>query len=131
MRMSSGSSYDAATATVIGNFPSGTTSFATTDGLESPGDEASFKLFVVLTTGNEAGSNTVTIARPEFRRVCRVFETHRDRGGGAGCGAFRRLNALYPATRLQNSKCNLGKRDAYPTSLEAISSCLPFWAVFL
>ena len=33
-------------------------------GLESPGDEASFKLFVVLTTGNEAGSNTVTIARP-------------------------------------------------------------------
>ena len=59
MRMSSGSSYDAATATVVGNFPSGTTSFATTDGLESPGDEASFKLFVVLTTGNEAGSNTV------------------------------------------------------------------------
>ena len=63
MRMSSGSSYDAATATVIGNFPSGTTSFATTDGLESPGDVASFKVFVLLTTGNEAGSNTLTITR--------------------------------------------------------------------
>ncbi|MCX7410327.1 MAG: hypothetical protein DWH84_04140 [Planctomycetota bacterium] len=62
--MSSGSSYDAASATVIGNFPPGTTSFSTAEGLESPGDEASFKLFVGLTTGNEAGSNTVTIARP-------------------------------------------------------------------
>ncbi|MEK6257556.1 MAG: hypothetical protein AABP62_02960 [Planctomycetota bacterium] len=64
MRMSSGSSYDAATATVIGNFPPGTTSFSTTDGLANPGDVASYKLFVILTTGNEAGSNTVTITRP-------------------------------------------------------------------
>ena len=64
LRMSAGSSYDAATATVVGNIPSGTTTFATTAGLENPGDVASFKVFVVLTAGNEAGSNTVTITRP-------------------------------------------------------------------
>ncbi len=63
-RMSSGSSFDTATATVVGNIPSGTTTFATTAGLENTGDVASFKAFVVLTTGNEAGSNTVTITRP-------------------------------------------------------------------
>ena len=40
------------------------TSLATTVGLENPGDVASFKVFVLLTTGNEAGSNTVTITRP-------------------------------------------------------------------
>jgi len=64
VRMSIGSSYDAAAATVVGNLPAGTTSLATTAGLENPGDVASFKVFVKLTTGNEAGSNTVTITRP-------------------------------------------------------------------
>lgn len=63
VRIAIGSTFDAATATVVGNFPPGTTSFSTTDGLENPGDVASFKVFVVLTTGNEAGSNTVTITR--------------------------------------------------------------------
>ena len=64
LRMSVGPSFDSATATVVGNIPSGTTTFATTAGLDNPGDVASFKVFVVLTTGNEAGSNTVTITRP-------------------------------------------------------------------
>jgi hypothetical protein len=64
MRMSGGSSYDAATATVVGNFPPGTTSFSTAEGLQDPGDAASFKLFVILATGNESGSDTVTITRP-------------------------------------------------------------------
>ncbi len=64
VRMSVGPTYDAATATVIGNLPPGTTTFSTTAGLENPGDVASFKVFVKLTTGNEAGSNTVTITRP-------------------------------------------------------------------
>lgn len=64
LRMSPGATYDAASATVIGNIPAGTTTFATTEGLTSSGDVASFKLFVKLTTGNEAGSNTVTITRP-------------------------------------------------------------------
>ncbi|TXT19441.1 MAG: hypothetical protein FD138_4338, partial [Planctomycetota bacterium] len=64
MRVSSGATYDGTTATVIGNIPAGTTTFATTAGVENPGDQASYKLFVKLTTGNEAGSNTVTITRP-------------------------------------------------------------------
>jgi hypothetical protein len=64
MRMSAGATYDAATATVIGNIPAGTTTFQTTSGLAASGDVASFKLFVKLTTGNQAGSNTVTITRP-------------------------------------------------------------------
>jgi len=32
--------------------------------LATSGDVASFKVFVRLTTGNAAGSNTVTITRP-------------------------------------------------------------------
>ncbi len=63
-KVSPGTTYDAATATVIGNFPPGTTSFSTAEGLTDSGDVASFKVFVILTTGNEAGSNTVTITRP-------------------------------------------------------------------
>ena len=62
--MSPGASYNAATATVIGNTPPGTTVLATTAGLSAPGDVASFRVFVRLTTGNEAGSNTFTITRP-------------------------------------------------------------------
>lgn len=64
MQMSIGPTFDAATATVIGNIPVGTTTFTTTTGLASPGDQISCRLFVKLTTGNEAGSNTITITRP-------------------------------------------------------------------
>lgn len=35
-----------------------------TNGLWHPGDTASYKVFVVLNTGNESRSNTVTISRP-------------------------------------------------------------------
>jgi len=64
LRMSPGASYDEATAVVVGNRPPGTLTFDTSAGLANPGDVASFRLFVRLTTGNEAGSNTVTITRP-------------------------------------------------------------------
>ncbi len=64
VRMSPGATYSAATATVIGNLPPGTLSFQTLAGLAASGDVASFKVFVKLTTGNEAGSNTLTITRP-------------------------------------------------------------------
>lgn len=65
VRMSPGATYDANSATVIGNVPGGTTtSFFTTAGLATSGSTASFKVFVILTTSNEAGSNTVTITRP-------------------------------------------------------------------
>jgi len=62
--MSLGATFDAAAATVVAHIPAGTTTLETTAGLENSGDIASFKVFVKLTTGNEAGSNTVTITRP-------------------------------------------------------------------
>ncbi len=62
VRMSPGATYDA--ATVVATVPSDTLSLSTTTGLDNPGDVASFKVFVRLNTGNEAGSNTVTITRP-------------------------------------------------------------------
>jgi len=64
IRMSPGSSYNSSSATTIGSVQSGTSEFHTTDGLANSGDVASFKVFVALTNGNEAGSNTVTITRP-------------------------------------------------------------------
>jgi len=32
-------------------------------GLLAPGDQTTFKVFVILTTGNQAGSNAVTVTR--------------------------------------------------------------------
>lgn len=64
LRWSPGSTYDSATSSLVGvTFP-GTTTLSTALGLPAPGAVASFKVFVKLSTGNEAGSNTVTIARP-------------------------------------------------------------------
>lgn len=63
LRMSPGATYDAGTATVIGNSVTGT-NFNTAAGLANSGDVASFKVFVIVTTGNEADSNTITITRP-------------------------------------------------------------------
>ncbi len=64
LKKSDGSTYHAATAIVVGNILPGTTSFSTNAGLTASGNVASFRLFVRLTTGNEAGSNTITITRP-------------------------------------------------------------------
>ena len=64
IRMSPGPTYNSSSATTIGSVQSGTSEFHTTDGLANSGDVASFKVFVALTNGNEAGSNTVTITRP-------------------------------------------------------------------
>jgi hypothetical protein len=61
--MSPGASYDASTATVIANMDAGTLDWLTIDGLANPGDTASYKVYVILTTGNEAGSNTLTVTR--------------------------------------------------------------------
>ena len=59
-----GPTFDAATATVVGNAPPGTLTLNTTFGLAASGDQISAKVFVVLSTGNRAGSNTITITRP-------------------------------------------------------------------
>ncbi len=64
IRFSPGAAYDALTASVIGNQPPGTLNFSTSAGLSLSSDIASYKVFVRLTTSNEAGSNTLTITRP-------------------------------------------------------------------
>ena len=64
VRFSPGATYDSGNSSVSANLPPGTTVHETLDGLASPGDTASFKVFVVLTTGNQAGSNTATVTRP-------------------------------------------------------------------
>ncbi len=62
--MSPGSTYNAETAVVIDQTSPGTLSLSNVTGLTTAGATASFKLFVKLATGNEAGSNTITITRP-------------------------------------------------------------------
>jgi hypothetical protein len=64
IRMTPGPAYDPDADSVVGNVPPGTLAFSTSAGLAASGDKASFRVYVVLTTGNEAGSNTVTITRP-------------------------------------------------------------------
>lgn len=65
VRMTPGATYDPDADAVVGNVPaSGAPTLLTSAGLANPGDTASFKVFVILTTGNESGSNTVTITRP-------------------------------------------------------------------
>jgi hypothetical protein len=65
VRRCSGANYSTETEVVIGNIsPTDPLEFLTTSGLEASGDVATFKVYVILTTGNEKGSNTVTITRP-------------------------------------------------------------------
>jgi len=65
VRMSPGKTYSMGDAVVIANVPSGQgTVIQTLEGLASPGSVATFKVYVILTTANESGSNAVTITRP-------------------------------------------------------------------
>jgi hypothetical protein len=65
LRQSPGPEYDSDASTVIATIPpAGPLSFNTTAGFETPGQTSSAKLYVVLSTGNERGSNTVTLTRP-------------------------------------------------------------------
>ena len=67
IRFCPGPNYSTDDESVIGTvLPGEPREFFTTAGLASPGSTASFKVYVVLTTGNEKGSNTVTITRPEL-----------------------------------------------------------------
>ena len=57
--------YSTETEVVIGNLsPTDPREFLTLAGLAASGDVATFKVYVILTTGNEKGSNSVTITRP-------------------------------------------------------------------
>ncbi len=65
IRFCAGPNYSSDNESVIGSVqPSELREFLTNSGLTTPGSIASFKVYVVLTTGNEKGSNTVTITRP-------------------------------------------------------------------
>jgi hypothetical protein len=64
VRVSSGATYDSGNSSIAGTIPAGGEEFRTIQELAQLGDTATFKVFVVLTTGNRAGSNTVTLTRP-------------------------------------------------------------------
>jgi len=64
VRMTPAATFDSNNASTIGNLTPGFEQFETMEGLANPGDVASYKVYVMLSTGNEAGSNTVTITRP-------------------------------------------------------------------
>ena len=56
--------YRESTASVVDNFPITQLTFLTTFGLIHAGAVADYKIYVVTTTGNQKGSNTVRITRP-------------------------------------------------------------------
>lgn len=49
---------------VVETLPPGTLMLSTNEGLTVPGSEMAYKVYVVLNTGNESGSNAVEIDRP-------------------------------------------------------------------
>ena len=61
MRRSGADPYDTASELVVDTLPPGTLTLSTNEGLSSDGATMGFKVYVVLTTSNEKGSNTVTI----------------------------------------------------------------------
>jgi len=63
LRGSVGPTYDEPTSQFLANYGPGTLGTPTSFGFLSPGDTVTFKVFVHLTTGNQAGSNPVTITR--------------------------------------------------------------------
>ena len=62
----SGSTYDTETEATLGSVPKDASplEFLTAAGLGATGASARFRIYVVLTTGNERGSETVTVTRP-------------------------------------------------------------------
>lgn len=64
VRTAPGPTYHTADESVVAEVPAGTTTFSTNEGLVAPGATALFKVYVVLTTANEKGSNTVGVTRP-------------------------------------------------------------------
>ncbi len=60
-----GPDYDGEDEVVLATIPKGAPrQFRTPFSLAEPGTAASFKVYVILSTGNEAGSNAVTVERP-------------------------------------------------------------------
>jgi hypothetical protein len=60
-----GSRYNSGAASVLGNHPAGmVTPFRTRDGLVGSGSRVHYKVFVIVTTGNERGSRPASVTRP-------------------------------------------------------------------
>ena len=66
LRGNPGDTYDDDDAvTIATHTPGDPREFLTGFGLTQPGTHASFKVYVILTTGNEAGSAPMRVERPE------------------------------------------------------------------
>lgn len=61
VRRSGADPYDTSTELVVATLPPGTLAHSTNDGLENEGSTMRFKVYVVLTTANEKGSNAVAV----------------------------------------------------------------------
>ncbi|MEQ1935148.1 MAG: hypothetical protein ABL962_14910 [Fimbriimonadaceae bacterium] len=57
--------YNTNTEQVVATLPPGTLSFSTNAGLTVPGSTMGFKVYVKLTTGNEKGSNAITLTHAD------------------------------------------------------------------
>ena len=65
LRMSLGPTYSTENETVVASLaPTDPREFLTDAGLTSSGEVASFKVYVITTSSNEAGSNAVAVTRP-------------------------------------------------------------------
>ncbi len=65
IRFCSGPDYSGDNESVLGSlFPEDPREFLTDAGLTNPGNVASFKVYVITSTGNEKGSNAVSVTRP-------------------------------------------------------------------
>ncbi len=65
LRGSAGEDYDHENSVVLAtNAPGAAREFVTTFGLNQPGAKIALKVYVILTTGNEAGSATMSLQRP-------------------------------------------------------------------
>ncbi len=65
IRMSPAALYNADAESVVDDIPGGgALEYLTTEGLLTPGAVASFKIYVILDTDNERGSNAVPVTRP-------------------------------------------------------------------
>lgn len=63
LRTAPGPSYDELNETLVEILPADVTNAATAEGLGNPGDSALFRVYVVLTNGDESGSNVVSVTR--------------------------------------------------------------------
>jgi len=79
-----GGSYDSDAETLQATVaPDAPRKFLTGKGLAQPGDVASFKVFVVLETGDERGSEVLTVQRPATPATAKPPGTLPDRTNGS------------------------------------------------